>query len=259
MKLSACIELMFTEAGEDAASRVEAAARAGLDAVEFWLWRNKDLDALERALDRTGMVVTGFMSQHEGLATPTEWLVDPGRHRAFLAGLRESIPVAHRLGSPVLVTHSGDRLPGVDDREQRDAMVEALREAAPIVEDAGLLLLVEPLNTRVDHPGHFLDDTVLATEIVREVDHPSVRLMYDLYHSVAMGEVPERVVADIGLVGEVQIADCPGRHEPGSGTIDWRAQVDWLRRVGYEGYLGLEYAPAGDSAASLEHLRSVLA
>lgn len=252
LELSACVEMMF--GGRPFSDRLAECARAGVPLVEFWRWRDKDLDALAAALAETGVGVTSF------LADPGGHLVDPGTHRAFMAGLVESCAVARRLGCPNVVVLSGDEMPDVARERQRDALVDALRSAGPIAADHGVTVLLEPLNTLVDHPGHFLSGTAEGFDVVRRVDHPAVRLLYDLYHSVVMGETPREVLANaIELVGHVQVADAPGRHQPGTGAVDWAEQVDVLVAAGYQGALGLEYEPVGDTGASLAHLRDVLA
>ncbi len=153
---------------------------------------------------------------------------------------------------------SGDARPGVERSRQRDAITEALLRAAPIASKAGVRLLLEPLNTRVDHPGHFLDSTAEALEVINDVDDPAVRLLYDLYHSIVMGEDPQQVLAGSGhLVGHVHVADVPGRHEPGTGTIDWPLQLAALRSAEYSGAIGLEYKPSRDTESSLELIRQL--
>jgi hydroxypyruvate isomerase len=153
---------------------------------------------------------------------------------------------------------SGDARPGVERSRQRDAITEALVRAAPIASKAGVRLLLEPLNTRVDHPGYFLDSTAEALEVIDDVADPAVRLLYDLYHSIVMGEDPKEVLALSGhLVGHVHIADVPGRHEPGTGTIDWPLQLAALRSAEYSGAIGLEYKPSRDTQSSLEFIRQL--
>lgn len=238
LELSACIEWLFAE--EPAfAKRVERAAEAGCGFVEFWTWRDKDLAELAGALEASGARLKSFLSQPEGR------LVDPATHAAFLGGVSESASVARSLGAEGLIVLAGDRLVGVEDRDQRAAVVAALRAAAPLAAEHGVTLLLEPLNTRIDHVGYFLDSTRDGLDLVEEVAADNVGLLLDVYHSVTMGEDPERVVGDrVGLVGHVHLADVPGRGEPGSGGIDWAAVVSWLRRSGYGGALGLEYMPS---------------
>jgi hydroxypyruvate isomerase len=120
-----------------------------------------------------------------------------------------------------MVVASGPPIPGVDEVATQAAMVTNLKAAAPIVEAAGITLLVEPLNTRVEHPGMFLDSTRRGLDIIDAVGRKGVRLLFDAYHSATMGEQVEDVLEGrIHLVGHVQVADSPGRGEPGSGTID---------------------------------------
>jgi hydroxypyruvate isomerase len=122
---------------------------------------------------------------------------------------------------------------------------------------AGLVLLFEPVNTLVDHPGVFTDRTAPGLDIIEAVGRPGVRLLYDIYHSAAMRERPEDVLGErVHLVGHVQAADHPGRHEPGSGAIDWAHYFNLLRGRGYRGFVGLEYRPSGPSIASLQRTRA---
>jgi hydroxypyruvate isomerase len=134
-----------------------------------------------------------------------------------------------------------------------------LKLAAPIAADAGVTLLLEPLNSRLDHRGHFLDTTPEALDIIEAVDNSAVALLYDMYHSTMTGEDPAVVLANCRRPpGHVHVADAPGRHEPGSGTIDWPAYMRALRGIGYEGRVGLEYWPTGRTEDAIAQTRRVL-
>jgi hydroxypyruvate isomerase len=255
MKLSGCLDSLFQRECPTVEDRIRPCADAGLDAVEFWLWRDKDLDRIERALGETGLQLTLFSTE------PRSPIVDPGTHREFIGGLRESVKVANRLGATHLCVLADDRGVGGGNeprtdttrRQQHAAVVAALKLAAPIAADAGLTLVIEPLNSRLDHVGYFLDRTPEGLDIVEEVDRPSVRLLYDMYHSTMMGERPAEVLGDrAALVGHVHVADVPGRHEPGSGTIDWPAYMATLAAKGYAGAIGLEFWPTGATVDSLK-------
>jgi hydroxypyruvate isomerase len=248
-ELSANLEWLFTEDAPTTADRVRAAAAHGLPAVEIWSWRDKDIPALAAALRDTGVVLQTMCTE------PMGRLVDPATHGEFLAGLPESADVAERLGCPYLVVTAGDTLPGVPAGEQRAAVVAALTEAARLLEGREVTLLLENLNSRVDHVGTFLDDTAEVLSILREVGSPKVRLLYDAYHSWVMDERPEEVLADAGeLLAHVQIADAPGRAEPGSGKVDFAHEITVLRELGYRGRLGLEYQPSTPTTDSLVHI-----
>jgi hydroxypyruvate isomerase len=254
MQLSGCIEMLFKSEFEDFPARIRACRDAGLDGVEFWRWRGKDLDGIATALSETGLPVTAFSVE------PSGHIVDPGTHAEFLRGVRGSITVAQRLGARTLIVLGGNALDGVPRAAQRAAIVAALRAAAPLAEAAGITLVLEPLNTVLDHVGQFLDRTPDGLDIVAEVGSSAVRLLYDAYHSAMMDEDPATVLAGRGaLISHVHAADRPGRHEPGSGTIDWRALVATLRAVGYAGPVGLEYRPTGRTETSLRAARPLLA
>jgi hydroxypyruvate isomerase len=240
------LEWLFTEAGDDTASRIRAAAAHGLTAVEIWGWRDKDLDAIEAALTGTGVQLLSL------IVDPQLQLTDPATHDEYLAGVRDSLAVAQRLGSPNLVVVSGAERPDDSRDRQHDAVVAVLARAAEALDGSGVTLLLEPLNTRVDHPDAFLSSTREGLEIVREVGSPRLRLLLDAYHALMMDEDLAAVVGDdIELIGHVQVADLPGRHEPGSGTVDWQHQFAVLRGLGYRGAFGMEYVPRTETVASL--------
>ena len=253
MLLSACIEWLFKAEHPDFPERIRAAGAAGFKAVEFHLWRDKTLSDIERTLAETNIALTSF------LVEPRVTLTDPAADAATLAAVRDSLPIARRLKSPALVLASGPTIAGRSRPEQHSAMVSVLKKCAPLAEEAGVTLLVEPVNTRVDHPGVFLDLTPEGLDMIEEVASPRVRLLYDMYHSTCMGEDPEAVLADrMHLVGHVQVADAPGRHEPGSGAIDWKRYMGVLQAKGYRGAIGMEYRPCGDSLQSLQRARQAL-
>ena len=250
MKYSACIEWLFAEVG-DFPERVRAAHKAGLDGIEFWLWTNKDIDAMLAAVRETGIAVTGMVAE------PMVPLTDPAQHGAFLDGLKRSIDIARRLGAPALIAQAGADLQGRSREEQRAALVACLARGADVLKGSGVVLMVEPLNTRVDHAGYFLPSTVEGLDIIDEVNRPEIRLIYDIYHSAVMGEdVAEVLKGRLDRVAHVHLADAPGRHEPGSGTMDWRRRLQWLTDNGYRGMVGLEYMPTQSTEASLRALRS---
>jgi hydroxypyruvate isomerase len=176
-----------------------------------------------------------------------------------LKALPESCALAKELGSRSLIILAGDHLAGVPDGDQRQALTDALVQAAEIAASYGVTLVLEPLNTRVDHPGYFLDSTDEALAIIGDVSSTHLRLLYDVYHSFTMGEDVAAVVARAGpLIGYVHVADAPGRHEPGTGLIDWQLVLDALARCDYDGPIGLEYMPTVDSGESLRLIRDAL-
>lgn len=253
MKLSPCIEWMFAAEHPALADRIRAAKAAGFDRVEFHLWRDKDLAAAAAALDETGVQLTGFVVE------PRRSIVDPAQHGEFLDAVRDSLEAARQLGSPPLVVASGFLREGVSPEEHRAAAVTALKQAAALAEAAGITLVLEPLNTKVEHPGMYLDSTTLALDIIEEVASPNLKLLFDVYHSAVMDEDRKAVLdGRMHLVHHIQIADMPGRNEPGTGMIDWPAVVSDLRELGYQGDIGLEYKPTLPPIESLAQTRTSL-
>jgi hydroxypyruvate isomerase len=246
LPLSANIELLFKEAGDDLSDRVRAAAEYGIHTVEIWSHSDKDLDALAKTLDATGSRVHTLLV--EGRLT----LADRSTHEAFLGHVRDAAEAATRLGCTRVVTGSGVGLPYMKRAVQHDIVVEALSAGAEIAAAHGVAITLENLNTRVDHPGTLFDTTAECLAAVRAVGSPGLALLYDVYHSLQMGEVPEEVLAGaMEHVSHVQIADLPGRSEPGTGTVDWSSRLTALRRLGYAGPIGLEYWPTTGTEASL--------
>lgn len=254
-QLSPNIELLFTEAGPDTADRVRAAAAAGFDAVEMWGTTGKDVDALAKALADTGVALTSV------LAEPRTNFTLPGTDlTAFFDGLDRGVEHARKLGCPRIVLGSGIGFPGMKRPQNLQRLIDVFTDAVQRTDDSGVTLVLEPVNTRVDHPGALLDRTADAVAVARAVGSPRFKILYDLYHSVTEGEDPATELANAaGLVGYVQIADVPGRGEPGSGSLDWTARLSALRSSGYDGPIGLEYFPTIESVASVAHIRSIAA
>jgi hydroxypyruvate isomerase len=254
-QLSANIELLFTEAGPDAGDRVHAAAAAGFDAVEMWFSTDKDLDSLAKALADTGVQLTSL------LAGPRMTYTYPGTDLApFHAGLDLAVEHARQLGCPRVVLASGMGFPGMNRQKNHQVIIDMFGQALERTGDSGVEFVLEPVNSRVDHPGALTDRTEDAVYVARGVGSDRFGILYDLYHSVTQGEDPATELANAaGFVKYVQIADVPGRGEPGSGGLDWAAQLAVVRASGYDGPIGLEYFPTVPSEQSVQHIRSVAA
>ncbi|NOW48923.1 hydroxypyruvate isomerase [Novosphingobium sp. SG751A] len=235
-QLSSCIEWQFADAGELDA-RLRAAKAAGFELAEFHLWRDKPVDAIAKALSETGMRLTGIC------VDPRRSIVDPAQREEMITAVRETIAATARLGKPDLIVASGFRVDGLSEEEHFANAVTALRAAADAAEEAGVTLLLEPLNTQL-FATMYLVSTKLGLDLIEAVDSPNLRLLYDVWHSAVMGEDIAEVLADrIHLVRHVQVADMPARNEPGTGDLDWGKVTQTLRGLGYTGAIGLEYFP----------------
>ena len=176
LRLSGCIEMLYQREYPTFVDRIPAAARAGLPAIEFWSWRTKDIDAVAAAAGASQVAVAGFTVEPRGTLT------DPTTHAEFLGGVRDSCALAGRLGAGVVIVLAGNERSGIPRAQQHGHVVDALRQAAPVAEAAGVTLCLEPLNTRVNHAGYYLTSSAEGFEIVRAVGSPHVRLLYDVYH-----------------------------------------------------------------------------
>jgi hydroxypyruvate isomerase len=260
-ELAPNIELLFTEAG-DYHDRVRAAAAAGFTAVEMWGPTGvdapatpKDLPALKAALQETGTRLTAQLSEPR-----TQFMIPPWDHSEFYRKLDEGVAIAHDLGTPRIVVGSGTGFGGWKRQVQLDKLIEIYRAAVAQIDGSGITLVLEPVNVRVDHPGSLLDRTAEAVYVARGVDSPSFGVLYDIYHSAVEGEDMAVELDNAGdLVKYVQLADAPGRGEPGTGALDWPERLRILRASGYDGPIGLEYYPTTESAASVAHIRDVAA
>lgn len=254
MKLCTSIELLFTEAGADAADRVRAAADAGVHDVEIWQHSNKDLGRLRKALDDNRVKLWTLLVESR---VP---LADRNTHASWLEQVGISCRAARELDCPYVVTSSGTGFPFMRRAQQSAIVVEALKAGAELAAREGVVLLVENLNTRVDHPGTLFDRLSDCISAIRAVGTPGIGLLFDLYHALQMRESPtQELRGHESLIRHVQIADLPNRSEPGSGTVDWAARLREVRALGYDGPVGLECTPTKGSVDAIAHIRRLLA
>lgn len=259
-ELAPNIEVLYTESG-GYPDRVREAARRGFTAVEMWGPRGhdfpsrpKDLPALKAAMDETGLRLTLLTAEPR-----THFSLPPRDHSAFYSGLDDGVEVALALRCPRIVVSCGTAHTETPRHSQLDLLVEVFRRAVAQIDGSGVTLVLEAVNTRVDHPGMLIDRTREAAAVARQVDSPFFGVLYDVYHSTVEGEHPPTEIADAGpLIRYVQFADAPGRGAPGTGTIDWPAVLVALRSAGYDGPIGLESLPS-ENADELDLIRTLVA
>ena len=251
--LSVNLEYMFHEAGDRLEDRMAAAAKAGFDKVEIFTTANRDVPSLKAALADTGCQLVSCV------ADPRTQLVNKDTHDGFRTMFRKAAEDALELGCRRMVVGSGPAVPYMKRPVQIGIVSEAIASALPICEELDFNIMLEPVNTRMDHPGVLFSQTVDVEAVIANVQSPRVRILYDLYHSVVEGENPAEVLPRIApLLEHVQVADAPGRGEPGSGAIDWSAMLGHLKSVGYNGLIGVECSPTTpDTAAALAHFKAL--
>lgn len=251
---SACIEPMYSEL--PFLERFQAAKDDGFDFVEFWSWTDKDLDAVKAAAEKAGIGVSGFNGDAE-LS-----LIDPARREDYLAFLRRSVEAAKKVGARSLTIHSNglgvggaviDRCEELSDTVKLCAMFDALKECARIAEASGVLMNLEPLNVTTDHAGNFLQTTRMAAELTRLIGSPKLKVLYDVYHmQLNEGSLCDNIRAYGDQFGHVHAADAPGRHEPGTGEINYANVFACLEEAGYQGLIGFELVPETTTARAVE-------
>lgn len=218
---------------QDAIYRIKA---LGFDAAETYNWKNLDIDAVKKALDDTGVELLSMCT--------TEFrLTDPEYRTAWLDGLKESCAAANKLGVKRLITQVGQDT-GAPRNDQHAAIVETLKLAKPILEESGVTVMIEPLNTYFNHPGYYLWSAVEGFEIVREVDSPYVKVVYDIYHQQIMeGNIIPNITGNLDCIAHLHAAGHPGRHEMQNGESDYKVIFAAVDKAGYTGACGLEYSP----------------
>jgi hydroxypyruvate isomerase len=231
---------------------LERVAQAGYHHVElvgeFKKWSEDDyrrilarMEALKISVDATSGVGPGF--------------ADPSGGDAFLSALKALIPAAQRLQCKQIILLSGKRIEGAPAGSQHAASIEALKRAADVLSSANLVAVIEPID-RIENPTIYLDGVIEAFEIAKAVGSPNVRVLYDVYHEQReFGNLIEKFDAHIDQVGLIHIADVPGRHEPGTGEINYLNIYRKLAQLGYKGTIAMEFYPTGDIVETLRRAR----
>ncbi len=232
--------------------RFEHAAKAGFTAVEFLFPYAYDAADLRQRLDRNGLtLVLHNLPAGDWDAGERGIACHPGRVNEFREGVAKAIEYAKVLGVGQLNCLAGKAPAGLDDGVLRQTFVDNLRYAAAELKAAGLKLLIEPINS-YDIPGFYLNRTAQAVAILDEVGAPNAYVQYDLYHAQRMeGELAATVQKYLPRIAHIQIADNPGRNEPGTGEMNYPFLFAHLDRIGYSGWIGCEYKPAGGTEAGL--------
>ncbi len=197
--------------------RLQRAASLGFPAVEFWPYDNKDIDAVARTCAELNLDIAQF----------TAWgfvpgMNDPKNHDRLVKTIEEACQVAKRLKCPKMTVVGGNDQKGMTQAEMHENIIVGLKKVAPIAEANEVMLILEPMNIRVDHKGHCLYGSPDAIRICREVNSPMVKINWDLYHmQISEGDLCGHLKEGFDQIGYLQLADHPGRHEPGTGEIHY--------------------------------------
>jgi len=249
-KFAANLSMLFTEV--PFLDRFECAAKAGFTAVEFLFPYAFSAQDIKARLDGNGLELVlhnlpagNWDAGERGIACL------PDRMAEFRAGVGQAIEYATALGVPQLNCLAGKAPAGIDEAVLRQTFVANLKFSAAALKQAGLKQLIEPINS-YDIPGFYLNRTAQALAILDEVGADNAFVQYDIYHAQRMeGELAATMQKHLARIGHIQLADNPGRNEPGTGEINWPFLFAHLDRIGYTGWVGCEYKPATTTEAGL--------
>jgi hydroxypyruvate isomerase len=254
MRFSLNVSILFTEV--PLLERFARARDAGFDAVELWWPRGEDLAVVRAAIEDAGVDVVVLNFDAGDMPAGDRGLIsDPDRQDEFRANVPVALELAEAVGCTKLNALAGHELPGIERAAQLELARDNVRFAADAAGAQGAEVLIEAVNTYENGP-YLLSRTQAASDFVRSVGRDNVRLQYDAYHMQRMeGDLTATIERHIGEIAHVQIADSPGRGQPGTGEINFDYVLRRLEELGYDGHVGLEYkASAGDIEGSLEWL-----
>ncbi|HXH48041.1 MAG TPA: TIM barrel protein [Terriglobia bacterium] len=233
--------------------RLEKVSEAGYHAVElvreFEHWTDADYARVNRKKHQLSITFDTTAGLRHGVG-------DPEEREAFLKDLSGMLAVCEKLECPRLIVMSGNIVPGMTQADQHQSCIEGLKRAAEMVEGKNITLLVENIDPE-ENPRYFLTSVAEGFEIIRAVNHPQVKFLYDFYHEqIAYGNLIEKMEKNIDLVGLFHIADVPHRHQPGTGEINYTNIYKKMMELKYDGYVAMEFMPVGDPIQILRAART---
>lgn len=242
---------------EDRLAKIAEAGYSNVELVgEYAKWSDADFARANEARRRYGI-------RFDTTAGLKYGLVDPSSRDAFLNALRDAFKPMETLECPAIIVLSGNVVPGLSREEQRQNAIETLKRAAALVEGREIQgqpvrLLLENIDPE-ENPLYYLQTVTEGIEIVRAVNHPQVQFLYDMYHEqIAAGNLIEKLEKNIDVIGLIHVADVPGRHEPGTGEINYANIFKKLVDLKYRHVVAMEFKPLGDAVASLRAAREMV-
>jgi len=235
--------------------RLEKVAEAGYHAVEL-VDEYKDWSAedFRRADERKRALNINF----DTIAATKNGVANPSAREGFLSDITRLLPVAEKLECPAIIVLSGNRVEELSQEAQHQSCVETLKRGADLAAKQNVTLLLENIDQE-ENPKYYLTSAAEGFEIVRQVAHPHVKFLYDFYHEqISEGNLIEKLEKNIGEVGLIHIADVPGRHEPGTGEINYANIYRKLVELKYSHYVAMEFIPTNDTVSSFRAAREMV-
>ncbi len=246
------VMLWTLNAGRSFEQRLEVVAKAGYHHVElvdeFLHWSEEEFTRNLKLMQSLGLTVDAIAGIKTGFA-------DPGHGDTFLTELRALLPVAQRFGSPQIILLSGNRIAGVPPDQQHQTALDTLHRAADLLQQQNLTGVIEPID-RLENAAIYLDGVTEAFTLTRAIASSHLKVLYDLYHEQrSQGNLIEKLEKNIDLVGLIHVADVPGRHQPGTGEMNFANLYGTLGRLHYTGIVAMEFYPTGDAVNTLQRAR----
>lgn len=241
--------MKFSSSGwysQDWYTNVIEAARYGFIGIEQLSWNELDIDKAKETLQDNNIINTAVIieSTNPEISRYLEWthgMVYEDSYDAYLFAMRETINVCLKLGVPNIIATTGNERPDIPREKQIELCERLLTELARMVRESGLTLVLEPLNTLVDHKGYLLSKSSEAFDLVKRVNNPSLKVLFDIYHQqITEGNLIRNITENIDLIGHFHIADNPGRDQPGTGEINYSNVFNAIKNTGYDGWLAFE-------------------
>jgi hydroxypyruvate isomerase len=242
------VEMWF--GGKNFLEKIELAAKFGFPAIEFWPWENKPLAEAAALLKARGVAVSQFTAWPFGkiLNNPSSDHVD------FRKKIEQACDVADQLDCSLFTVVIGDNIDGVSKADMHAAAIRGLKSVARLCEDRKKTIIIEPMNPR-NHPGHSLYGGADAVAICRAVGSSAVKINWDLYHmQIVDGDLCMKMREAWDYIGYLQLADNPGRHEPGTGEVNYTRVYQEIRSLKYAGFVGLECTPLQDDWSAAQRI-----
>ena len=264
IKLSVRVEPLFPDL--TLPQQMAKVAEAGYPGFEFGNWQAanaKQIVALKNRLHLNLVCIVGNF----GVNPKGAGLCDPSERSAFLAAIKASVDAARRFETTGIVVLTGNKIPRLSRDNQHAAIVEGLKRAHDLAAPHNITMLVEPVNTLAEveplhpqenHLDYYLNTSREAFEIIREVASPYVKVLFDIYHVQIMeGNLIDTIHKNIAHIGHFHVGDVPGRHQPGTGEINYANIFTAIRETGYNGFIGMEYLPTTDAMRTLAEVRAL--
>jgi hydroxypyruvate isomerase len=264
MKYSISLDMILPDVPFE--KRVGVVAKEGFQYIEFWGWKNRDIDALQREL-KSNSVGVALFAGHRKSST-----IDSRYHERFLKEIRESIDLAHKLDCQNIDVYSDELLEGKTDvtpkiyparasslpyKKKFANLLKAMEKGADLAEKEDVVLQLEALNL-FDHPRYFLSKSETTLEVIRKVNNPHLKMLYDIYHmQISEGNITNTLLENLDNVGHIHVADVPGRHEPGTGELNYDFILGQLHEARFKGTVGFEYLAEKNDKSALQSIHQL--